>query len=176
MITKSERSELRAIVRQQFRVLRAELDQREVEMIADVEDQIAERYKVEDQSWSAFQHQIHEIVLACNRQINDALYEHGYEQKGSYERIWVGTPNMIQPQGNRPDLRRHTHARIHAQVRSARLDLDRREADLLRTLSVGALESEEAREFLQSIPSVGELVPTARLAELEAQLGPDGES
>ena len=82
MITKTERTELRGIVRQQFRVLRAEVDQREAEVIADAEEQINGKYADEDAAWAE----------------------------------------------------------------AARLD------------------------FLGAIPTVGELVPTARLAELEASL------
>jgi hypothetical protein len=44
--------------------------------------------------------------------------------------------------------------------------VERQEADLLRTLAVEALESEEARAFLKMIPSVAELVPSTRLNEL----------
>ena len=68
------------------------------------------------------------------------------------------------------ELRRLANTRITAQVKGALLRLDRDEADLLRTLAVGAIESEEARIFLDRIPTVGELVSSARLAELEAGL------
>lgn len=169
-ITKTERAELRSIVRQQFKVLRAELDQRELEMRANVEDQIAERYAAEDEKWSVLQHEVHEAVMECNRVINDSIYKHGYQEKGPTERMWVMEPSMKQPQADRTELRRHAHSRIRAQVRDARLSLDRQEADLLRTLAVGALETDEAHTFLTSIPTVGELVPTARLTELEASL------
>jgi len=169
-ITKGERAELKSIVRQQFKVLRAELEQRELEMLANLEDQIADKYATEDQTWAALQHEVHEAVMAANRAINDAIYKHGYAEKGPTERSWVAEPHMKQPQERRMDLRRHAHSRIREQVRAARLDLDRREADTLRTLAVGALETSEAQAFLEKIPTVGELVPTARLAELEASL------
>lgn len=173
-ITKGERTELKSIVRQQFKVLRAELEQRELEMIAGVEDQITAKYAADDDTWSVLQHQVHEAVMACNRQVNDALYEHNYAVKGNSERMWINEPNLRQPQEKRMELRRHSHSHIKAQVRAARLDLERREADTLRTLAIGALESDEAQRFLESIPTVGELVPTARLAELEASLEDGG--
>lgn len=173
MISKGERAELRSIVKQQFKVLRSELDQREMEMLADVEQEIVARYTDDDQAWSVVQHKVHEAVMEANRQINDALNEAGYQVKGSTERMWVRTPDMHQPQEDRHQLRRLATSRIHAQVRGAKLRLEREEADLLRALAVGAIESEEARNFLTSIPTVGELVPAARLAELEATLGDD---
>jgi hypothetical protein len=56
-------------------------------------------------------------------------------------------------------------------VAGAKLRLNRQEADLLRDISLGALESDEARQFLTGIPAAAELVPLARMAELEANLG-----
>ena len=170
MITKTERTELRQIVRQQFKVLRAELEQRQVEMIAGLEDEIAEKFRADDEQWAALQHRVHELVMEANRGINDALYESGYTDRGTTERMWLSVRPMSKPDGSRIELRRHAQSRIAAQVKAAQLDLDRREADTLRSLAVGAIESEEARTFLESIPTVGELVPTTRLAELESAL------
>lgn len=171
MIPKGERTELKSIVRQQFKVLRSELEQREMEMLADIEQEIVARFSDDDQAWSVVQHKVHEAVMEANRQINDALYEAGYQAKGSTERMWIDTPRMAQPKEDQYQLRRLATSRITAQVRGAKLRLEREEADLLRTLAVGAIESEEAQAFLAAIPSVGELVPAARLAELEAAMG-----
>lgn len=168
MISKGERTELRSIVRQQFKVLRSELEQRESEMAADIEVEIATRYQADDEAWTVVQHKIHEATLEANRQINDALHEAGFQKRSASERQWVETPIVRQPQGDRTELRRLASSRIHAQIRGAKLRLEREEADLLRTLAIGAIESEEARAFLEAIPSVGELVPAARLAALEA--------
>ncbi len=49
----------------------------------------------------------------------------------------------------------------------AQLTLDRQEADLLRSLALEGLETPAARAFLERIPTVGELVPSARLREIE---------
>lgn len=51
-----------------------------------------------------------------------------------------------------------------------RRDVDEQEVRLLRQLSEGALDSDEARGFLGTIPTVGELVPRAALRELEQQM------
>lgn len=175
-INKGERTELKSIVRSQFKVLRAELDQREIEMRAEVEDQIAAKNVAADEKWEVLQHEIHEAVLACNRAVNDAIYKHGYEAKGPTERVWISEPKMSAPNGmaHEQQVRQNAVMRIRAQVNDARLRLDRQEADLLKTLAVGALESDEAQSFLGQIPTIGQLVPSARLAELEASL--DGET
>lgn len=171
MITKGERTELRSIVRQQFKVLRSEVVQRQAEMDAEIEDQITGRYAEDDANWTGMMHKVHEAVMEANRQVNDALYEAGFQKRGHSERQWIASPNLQQPREERQNLRGLARAKIAAQVKAALLRLDRDEADLLRTLAIGAIESEEARSFLSKIPTVGELVSSARLAELEAQLG-----
>lgn len=174
MISKGERAELRSVVKGQFRVLRAEVDQRRAEMLDDVERQIMARYSDADQGWAAIEHEIHEACMEANRRINDALINGGYQVKNGTERMWVQTPNISKPVADRQQLRRAATLRIESQVKDARLRLDREEADLLRALAVNAIESDEAREFLSKIPSIGELVSGARLAELEAQFETEG--
>lgn len=170
MIPKGERTELKSIVKQQFRVLRAECEQRQAELLANVEDEMRTRFATDDQAWNTCTHKVHEAVMEANRAINDALHEAGYQARGATERMWVQTPHIRKPQEDESQLRRVAHSHINEQTRAAKLALDRQEADMLRTLAIGAIESEEARAFLQSIPVVGELIPAARLAELEARL------
>lgn len=172
-MNKTERAELRSIVKQQIKVLHAEVDQRRSELVASVEDEIAEEFAEEDRQWANVQHEVHEAVMEANRRINDALYNHGFETRGDTERMWVRAPGMNKPEQKRNEMRQRAQRKIDAQVKAAKLQLDRQEADLLRTLAVGALESDEAQEFLSAIPTVSELVPAARLAELEDGLRGD---
>lgn len=166
-ITKGERTELRSIVRQQFKVLRAEVGQRRAEMHAEMEEEVVHRFREDDATWEACQFDIQQAVLACNRAVNDALYKHGYAAREGSERMWVEAPAMRKPdQAEQRHVRMAAAAKVEERVKGALLSLDRQEADLLRTLAVGAIESDEARSFLEAIPSVGELVPAARLAEL----------
>lgn len=169
MISKGERAELRSVVKGQFKVLRAEIEQREAEMRDDVERQITAKYADEDQGWTVIEHEVHEACMEANRRINDALTNGGYQIKNGTERMWIQTPRIAKPEKERYELRNAARVRINAQVKDARLRLDREETDLLRALAVNAIESDEAREFLSRIPSVGELVSGTRLAELEAQ-------
>jgi len=170
MISKSERTELRSMVRGQFRVLRAEVEQREAEVLADADQQIADKYASEDHAYERAAFLANEAVLEANRRVNDILREH-LESHIEYQYVQLHFPR--QPQKRRLDLRGAAVSKIRAQVKSALLILDRQEADLLRQLAIGALESEEAHAFLTAIPTVGQLVPLARLSALEASLGPD---
>jgi hypothetical protein len=166
VITKGERTELSGIVRRQFKVLRSELEQRRLELYAEVETRIEGKFADEDQAWSVAMHEVHEATMEANRRINDAMREFMGDERA--ERMWISLPRLAKPLEARTDMRREAKTRIDAEVKGAQLRLERHEVDLLRTLATGALESGEARDFLAAIPSVGELVSTARLAELEA--------
>lgn len=173
MITKAERAELRSIVRGQFKVLRAEVLQRRAELVADVEGQISDRYAGEDKTWADAANLAYEVVNEANRRIND-IYRQHIDGDEHVERQYITGALPHKPTQQRQNLRHEAITRIDAQVEGAQLRLAREEADMLRNLAVGALESEEARAFLANIPSVASLVPAARLAELESSF-PEGD-
>jgi hypothetical protein len=168
-INKGERTELRSIVRQQFKVLRHEVQQRGVELCADLLHEVNEKYSDEDDAWGRASSDAHAAMLEANEKIN-RLYKELLGDK-HVERMYVGARLPMQPIKHRRLLEGEGRKRVEAHVQGAMLKLDRDEADLLRNLAIGALESDEARAFLTAIPSVGELVPAARLEELEAALG-----
>lgn len=187
-ITKAERTELRSIVRQQFKVLRAEIAQRKAELIAEAEQRVVERYRERDAAREAVMWKVAEVLEEAGRRLTDLVRPHGAKHgrdnqwavdapaEVSVEQpIIISMPTIHWRNEDKVQLHRAMVATIEAEVSGALLQLDRREADLLRTLSVGVLESAEAQSFLTSIPTVGELVPAARLAELEAELLPDEE-
>lgn len=170
-MNKGERTELRSVVKQQFKVLRAEVQQRRLELLSAVDDQVADHFQDDDAKWRGVIHVAQEAISEANRRINDALYEAGYEEKGPTERNLVTCYGLERPRKeiqSRHEIKQVAAGRIAAQVKAATLRLDRQEADLLRQLAVGALESDEAYAFLGTIPTVSELVPTARMSELAA--------
>ena len=180
MITKGERGELRSIVRQQFKVLRSETEQRKAELIAEMEGRISDHYTDVDQKRQDLMWKCNEICEAASRQITDLLRGEEVDRGRGigaqrFEEITVNRPVRVQMERidwsteERVQRRRALAAAIEADIKGALMRLERQEADLLRTLAVGAIESEEARAFLTAIPSVAELVPASRLAELEAQ-------
>lgn len=178
MITKGERTELRSVVRQQFKVLRGEVLQRQAELVADAETRIAGRFVDRDRGRENIEWRIREIVEEANRAIVDTIKNSGEETMdfGPISHVYgLVAPRVAWASDNRDQMRRAVHAEIAARVKDAMMRLDRQEADLLRNLAVGALESDEARAFLSEIPKVSELVPGDRLAELEAQFAPHAE-
>lgn len=73
MITKTERAELRTLIRHRFKVLRGEVEQREHELMAELEQKITVAYADEDKLWADLGFTIDQHVLEANRKANDAI-------------------------------------------------------------------------------------------------------
>jgi len=178
-ITPGERRELRSIVKGQFKVLRAEVKRRQQEMVAEVEQEILNRYREQDVAIAEAQEEARREVDDCVRRV----IEIGQRLQAAHPTLVVkagqsrysGDIRLDADDPNRSQLHRAAIAAIPDKIGDANLALDRQEMNLLRDLSAGALSSEAARKFLDSIPSVGELVPRTRLREIESSLNIGGE-
>jgi hypothetical protein len=78
----------------------------------------------------------------------------------SYDRLYITDPNRAQ-------LHKALITSVPNQIADASTRLDQQELELLRDLTIGALDTDAAQQFLMRIPTVGELVPKARLTEIE---------
>jgi hypothetical protein len=170
LIPPGERRELRSVVRQQFKVLRAEVKQRELELVGEMERRLVERYRNADKAIDDLNWQIREVVDAAQRQVDDLVRAAGdvVETGMGFGPISLYTPQVRGRSEDRSQLHRAMSAAIKEQVTQATLALERKEADLLRLLALESLETDAARGFLARIPTVAELVPAARLREVEA--------
>lgn len=171
MITKGERAELRSLIRQRFKVLRAEVEARRAELAVELEERIAGKYAAEDKLWADAMFLIAEAVREANRKANDVIRGLDIDAMDtSREYRIVYSKDIVKPTTERNVLLRNGTKRIEAQVKSALLQLDGQEADLLTRLVSTGLESDEARAFLGEIPTVSALVPADRLFALVGKL------
>lgn len=169
-ITRAERTELRSVVKQQFKVLRAEVQQRRAELAAEASERVRQRYAASDKQVDDLNWRISEIVDQANKDVRDAVKAAQADSDGG-QWAWSGAihaPRIHHQNEDRFSLQTSLTSGIDAQAKQALLVLERQEADLLRQLAMGALETDEAHAFLRGIPTVSELVPTSRLQELEA--------
>lgn len=171
-ISNTERAELRRVVRAQFKVLHSEIDQRAAELLVELDDEIRDRFADDDKAWSDLTWQIAEVAREANRAANDAIRKSDFEIKprDGYDHDLILAPHLRKPLGRREQIRSDGQRRIAATVRAAKVQLQRQEADLLRELAADAIESDYITHELSSIPTVGELVPSTRLAQIEAEL------
>lgn len=171
MITKGERAELRSLIRQRFKVLRAEVEARKAELAVELEERIAAKYAEEDKRWTDAMFLIAEAGREANRKANDILRGLDIDSLDtSQEHAIIRVLSIVKPSAERNVLYRNGSKRIEARVKSALLQLDGQEADLLTRLVANGLETDEARAFLGEIPTVSALVPADRLLQLEQQL------
>lgn len=169
-MNKAEREELRRLLRAQFKVLKSDVEHREAELQAELEAAITARFAAQDKAWSDAMFLIDEAAREANRKANDIL--RGLEMEGydaSKEWEVVVARSIAKPSQERARMRRQGAADIEVKVRSALLELQRREVELLAELATSALESADAKAFIGRIPTVSELVPASRLLAIEAE-------
>lgn len=173
-ITKAERVELKSVVRNQFRVLKEEVLQREAELVAGIDQEIADKWAERDELLSRINDKLREMADEVNRTLVTYIKEVDPERTLQVNGFSIPEArHRVEDQQQRFRLRAAAVSDLKARVGSANVKLGRQEADLLRTLAIGVLESDEARRFLGEIPSVAELVPASRLQEIEAGLSDD---
>ena len=162
-----ERQELRRVVRQRFKILRAEVTRREAEMRAEVETELAHRYAAQDTAITAHNEAIEEARHVYERAVHAARRE----LQAQHPELTVGMRGGVEDR-NRSQVRAAALTAIPTRVADAQLDLDRQETTLLEALATDALAGDAARGFLAGIPTVGALVPLARLEALVRGGGP----
>jgi hypothetical protein len=178
LMTPGERRTLSTVVRQRMKVLRADVKLRRLELVAEAEKRLVERYADHDKLVADVGWRIGQIMDQANKDLRALIERVNADNPEAGLRISRDfvAPNVRHSQEDRSQLHRALIAGIDAQVEAANLDLDRREADLLQTLALESLETDAAKAFLQSIPSVAELVPSARLREIESAFDSRGAS
>lgn len=172
-MTPGERRELRTVVRQRMKVLRADVAQRRMELLAEAERRLVERYRQQDKTVEDLNFAIAEVCEKASREVTDLIIAVRGDADGVSIRrpVHIRAPQINTFSENRAQLHRAMVSGVEAQVKSALLDLDRKEADLLQSLALSTLETDAARDFLGAIPTVAELVPSSRLLEIEAAFG-----
>lgn len=171
-MNKGERQELRGIIRRRMKVLRADIEARRRELYLDIDNTLEGQYQDELKQWDSTQFLIQQAVDEANRKVNDLYREfYGRQRWGeTHDKAVVTAARMSGPERERQVEKMAGRAKVDATVAKAFVELDRRETDLLEELATGALESAEARQFLDRIPSVSELVPASRLEQLTANV------
>lgn len=168
MITKAERQQLATLVRQRFKVLRADVAARKAELELELRERVAARFAAQDKQYQDVMYLVRQAADEANRKANDILRGCGlwedYPTKSDYEIVMVRP--IGSPRTDRGRLINQGSAAIEAQVKNALLELDRKENELLTQLLVDALESDAAKGFLAQIPIVSSLVPADRLLAL----------
>lgn len=165
-LTPGDRRELRALVKKQFTIIRNDVKRRKDELKAEVETELLRRYREQDERIE----QARRAMEAAHRDYENTVNQivNGLRETDPTLDIHVGYQGQLVARDlQRSQLHEALIASIPQQIADASSKLDQEELELLRDLTVGALDTEQAQQFLARIPTVGELVPKARLTELE---------
>lgn len=169
-LTPGDRRELRAIVKKQFAVLRADLKRREGELKGEVEAEILRRYRQQDADMQQAARELARLSEDFQRQaqtVADTLSDAHPELTVQVAWGYRGGMELRAMDKSRTQAHSAALAAIPGTIAQASADLDQQELDLLRELTVSALDSDAASQFLSRIPTVGRLVSSARVSLTE---------
>lgn len=168
-MTKGEREELRRLVNERARLAKARIEQRQAELLADAEEQLAAQYHFDHEAWKEVTATAAKAVEHADQLIAEKCRELGIREefRPSISLSWYSRGEN----GNskrRAELRKVAQTRIAALGRRAKNDIDTAALERREALALGALESAEAQAFIASMPTVEALMPTLDIAELES--------
>jgi hypothetical protein len=174
-ITKAERAELASVVKRNEKVAKNAIEAREAELQADVEAQLSAIYDATDDAWKDVTGEAERLVRQADAEIARICRERGVrsEFRPSLRLLWAGR-GVNADQTRRAELRKLAYARIEAAGARAKTQIEVKATEVLTALVASGLDSQQAREFLASIPTVAQLMPplsTDDLKALEAKLG-----
>ena len=170
-ITAREREALAKLVRLNERVAKAAAKQRAAELRADFEAQLAAEYSFDDhETWKAAKVAADVALKAANEQISATCSTLGIppEFAPSLGGYWSDRGQNASAK-RRAELTKVAVSRIEERYRSALTVIEAKSAEVQTRILVGGLTSEDARAFVESIPSAAALMPTITLVEIEAK-------
>jgi hypothetical protein len=172
-ISKSERDELAKLVRARVRAAKHDVAQREAELVADTEEQLSAIFEPLDDAWAHLTKEAQERVREWDEEIAQLCRDRGVRDsfRPKLSLSWQGRGENADKH-RRAELRSLAHARIDAAGRAAIAAIERSAADTLEQLFLSGAPTEEARGFLQAMPTVQTLMPPVSVGELESQRAP----
>lgn len=169
LMTRSDRDTLIKIARQRERLAKSEAKERAAQLLADFEKQLDRRYHYdENEVWS----EATRIAKASVKEARDRV---------SAECERLGIPKQFAPKlqldwydrnrnavkEERTEMRRVATKTIDALQKAAMTAIERRSIDTQEKIMVGGLSSEDARLFLEAMPTAEALMPAISVERIE---------
>jgi len=174
-MTKVEREELARLLKARARVAKSVVEQRAAELLADAEQQLATRFKIDDAAWANLTGAAEQAVKDADAELARRCRTLGIpeEFRPRIDFSWYSRGENASKE-RRAELRKVAQTRIDAMAQKARGAIETRELDGLAMLAAGALESAGAQEFLASLPAIETLMPVLDVSTLGPLALPDG--
>jgi hypothetical protein len=160
MMTKSEREELQRLVRQREKALKSAAKQRSTEMLAEFENQLAARYKFDDDEvWAEAKRVANAEVEKANARIAARCAELSIPKDfaPSLDSHWYGRGENAAKE-RRAELRKVAVSRIAAIEQAAIVQIELGSVRAQTEIATHGLTSQAARAFIEQLPSIETLM------------------
>ena len=168
-MTKGEREELKSLARQRARVEKAGVEERKAAVLSNVEGQLAGMFKATDEDWAHLTAAAERTVQEADAQIAEICRQRGIPEdfRPSLRLSWLHR-GVNAEKSRREELRKLAERRVEAEAKAAKLAIDRATLEVQTQLATAALTTNAAKEFLQGMPTLPQLMPTLDVRRLEA--------
>jgi hypothetical protein len=161
-MTRQEINDLQRLVRDREKVQISMIDHRKAELRADFENKLGQRFNWDhNDNWAAARARIREQIAALNAEIaEDVEREYGIPREfaPSITSDWYSRgENMVRER--RDELRRMAEAEIEAMGRKAIAGIKMGSLDAQTRLALAGTTTEQARRFIESLPTPASLMP-----------------
>jgi hypothetical protein len=170
-MSSKDRTLLSQVARQRARAAKSSVAHRKAQLLADYEEQSSALYAAQDEAWAEVVEEGRRAIEHANQRIRQVCRDRNIpdEMAPSVGSYWAPRGANADPK-RRAELRKLAERQIDAAARQTIAAIDRAEADVQVELLTGALTTDAARTFLDSIPTPEALMPPLRLDELEQQV------
>ena len=168
-MTKSERTELSRLMRDRAKVAKDEIESHAGRVLVNIEAQLAATYPEDHAAWADITEHARRVIAEADTQIAQRCRELGIPERfrPSINYSWYNRGENAM-KDRRAELRKVAQTELVARVKAAKNTIDRRAVDLRTQLAAGMLESSQAKDFLNAMPSIDDLVPPITLDDLKA--------
>lgn len=171
-MNRADRETLIKIARQRERVAKSEAKERAARLVADFEAQLDRRYHYdENEVWAA-------AAKIADRTVKEA------NEKVAEECLRLGIPSQFAPKlhlhwmdrgrnslkEERAEMRRVAQREIDAIEKAARTAIERQSVATQEKIMIGGLTSDDARAFLEAMPTAEALMPELTMDRVERLL------
>lgn len=169
-MTRADRETLVKIARQRERVAKTEAKERAARLMADFEKQLDRRYSYDENAiWQTATDIASKTVADANAQIAEECARLGIPKEfaPTLDLDWRerGRNSM---KNERAEMRRVATREVDAIEKGARSMIERRSVETQEKIMIGGLTSEDARLFLESMPTAEALMPALTLDKVDA--------
>jgi hypothetical protein len=173
----SERDRLAVHMRRVEGVAKTAAKQRSKELLAQMEEELSAVFSAEDELWRDVTREAMAFVREADARIAAICRERGVREefRPSLSLGWSGRGQNAS-QERRAELRRLGQSRVAALEAAAITTIEKKSIEIQGVLVSGGLQSDEARAFMASMPTVEALMPPLKIDDLQKGLpvrGPD---